>query len=120
MNTALHYIHRDGSNYKNSGRSVFSGEITTNLQRAFRAALDEGRYFIADQVDVPELFFTFGDDSVEDDHCWHEFSAFVVTHHEQTDSRTIQQFVGDVVGASGEKWKTFGQSKGQRHERRDE
>lgn len=114
LNTVFRYIYRDGSNYKNAGSVVFVGGISEDLEMQFRAALDERCYFIADRVRVPEVFFTYGEDSTDDDHCWHEFVAFEDTTDVASDDRTIEQFIGEVKAASAQGWTAFEQLKGRR------
>lgn len=114
MNTAFHYLYRDGFNCKKASMVVFSGSITPQLHKMLIAALDEQSYFVADQLRVPEVFFNYGDDCAESDHCWHEFSGLEATSDPVTDSRTIEQFVADVIDASSHGWRSFEQVNGRR------
>jgi hypothetical protein len=113
-NTRFEYLYRDASNYKQHGAVVLKGAITEELRKRFVAALDEELYFIADQINIPEVFITFGEDSKDDDHCWHEFSEFELTDAHGDDGRTVEQFVEAVEAASKHGWKTFEQQTGQR------
>lgn len=64
-NVIFYYQYRDGDNYKQSGAVVFANPddlpesyINTEIERN----LDDGVYFIASQIDVPEAFlYTEGD-----------------------------------------------------------
>lgn len=107
MNTKFNYLYRDASNYKNWGEVIFKGEYTPEMAVELTEYLDEGRYFIAHQVDIPEMFFDYGKDSIEDDHCWHEYGDMVLTEQEPTDPRTIQQFIQQVKEESELGWEEF-------------
>lgn len=93
MNTKLRYIYRDENNYKNAGTVIFSGMINPFLESRFRHSLDVGEFFIAEQIGVPELFFT---KKSEADHPWHEFVAFEDTTETVTDHRSIKEFIEEV------------------------
>jgi len=128
MNTAFNYMYRDGGNNKSYGTVVLAGEITEAQKERFAKALNEGEYFIASQVDVPEVFlwdpeadydpddpstypeelgagkYFIWDDM---DHSWHEFMDFDTTQAEPTDPRTIEQFVQAFERAKKAGWKEF-------------
>lgn len=105
-NSELQYIYRDGSNYKNQGSVVFEGKVTPQLRRRLITALHEEEYFIAGQIRVPEVFFSGVD---EDSHCFHEFVSLEVVKSKPNDSekRTITQFVEEVEAANKAGWKEF-------------
>lgn len=107
MNTIFNYLYRDASNYKNWGSVTFQGEYTPEQEGRMKNAFDMREFFIADQVDVDEVFFTYGELSKEDDHCWHEFDSLELTNEEATDERTFEEFVRDVEEASRLGWKEF-------------
>jgi hypothetical protein len=111
--TLFSYMYRDASNYKQHGEISFLGTITEDEEARLEAALDEGEYFIATQVRVPEVFFEYGEDSAEDHHCWHEYSG-VEPAMAATDpfNRTISQFIDEVVTASVAGWQEFEQKLG--------
>jgi len=108
MNTRVEYLYRDGSNYKQWGAVVFRGECDGSLARRLFAALDRGEFLIADQVRLPELFFT-DRPLYADDHCWHEMGEVTATSAVADDlhARTIEQFVAEMERASTEGWAVF-------------
>lgn len=82
MHIQLSYMYRDGSNYKKHGSVVFSN--TTNItpeviKDIVTSNLIDGEYFIAEDWDLPSLFF---EDKNEDDHQWHEFVSLEITNEE--------------------------------------
>lgn len=52
MNTRIHYLYRDASNYKQGHEVVVAGEIRYNK---IKDKLDDGVYFIASQVGLPDI-----------------------------------------------------------------
>jgi hypothetical protein len=127
-NTAFGYMYRDADNYKNSGRPVvFAGPPTPALEDRLRAALEDGEYFIASQIGVPEVFLydpalqydpddptTYPADLGAgpyainaSDHCWHEFTELRRTADPPTDPRTFAAFVAAVEAAAAEGWRAF-------------
>jgi hypothetical protein len=129
QNTAFEYLYRDGGNNKNWGRVVFAGAITPDETARFIKALEDGTYFIAAQIKVPEVFlwsvdadYDPDDDSTypaflasgryvisDGDHCLHEFSSFEATDDEPTDElkRSVTEFVNQVEIESRRGWKFF-------------
>ena len=127
MNTKFTYLYRDGANNKRFGSVVFTGMIDDGMKAAFNGALDDGSFFIAHQVRVPEVFLwdpkanydpeTFTGttppghyiivDSV--DHGWHQAHEFGETTDEPTDehNRTVAQFIEEVIAASVAGWQSF-------------
>jgi len=110
-NVEFSYLYRDGGNYKNFGRIVFSNseqieceEIRKVLSEAF---LEEG-LFIADQIRVPDVFLFANGQLSFDDHCYHEFGAVQSTEEQPSDlhKRTIGEFVAEVV-QQGRGWRVF-------------
>ena len=111
MNTRVEYLYRDGSNYKQWGVVVFRGVCDATLSRRLFETLDHGEFFIANQVRLPELFFT-DRPLYADDHCWHEMAEVIATSAVPDDplDRTIEEFVKEVEGASRVGWVVFDRS----------
>ena len=108
MNTVFSYLYRDGSNYKQWGSVVLAGAIADALTERFARSLESGQFFIADQLQVPEVF----PDSwpiYADDHCWHEWAGFETSDYSPNDSlsRTIEEFVRGAEQARIHGWKDF-------------
>lgn len=96
-NTLFSYMYRDASNYKQHGEVVFRGTFTPAQEKALKAALEDGEFFNAKVVKVPEVFFeTCG----EDDHGWHEFVSLSRTNKKPTDGRKFVEFLGWFVAAA--------------------
>lgn len=108
MNTRFEYLYRDGSNYKQWGAVVFRGICDSTLRSRLATALDSGELLIAQQVRLPELFFT-DRELYADDHCWHELADVTMTSDDPNDlfNRTIEEFVAEVERASRVGWATF-------------
>ena len=104
-------MYRDASNYKSHGGVVFEGLPGADSEDKIKAALESSCYFIASQVDVPDLFLFLDqyDYDEQDDHCWHEYIGLEPTDMEVTDERqrSISEFVAELckIGPSG--WKEF-------------
>lgn len=120
-NTRFSYLYRDASNYKNHGDVVFSGEFTPELEEKLTSVLNDGEYFIAHQVGIPEVFLWDKDLEYdeypvelvgtarykideEDDHVWHEFDGLSLTDAAPTDPRTIEEFIDEVVRQADLGW----------------
>lgn len=98
-NTRLTYQYRDASNYKQSDSVVFSGRIIDEQLRRLAAHLDEGTYFIAEQVALPNLRERW-DTHYDDDHVWHELvpdDDIEYTEAAPTDPRPVADFVDAFV-----------------------
>jgi hypothetical protein len=111
-NIKLHYLYRDGSNYKNWSEAVFSNAddlpadvITSVLRDAF---LEDG-LFIAHQVRIPEVFLAAEDQLTFDDHCFHEFESVEATCDAPNDAcrRSIRQFMEEVAREAKRGWRAF-------------
>jgi hypothetical protein len=82
--TALEYRYRDASNYKASGRILLYGRLSDADRASIMGSLEDGEFFVAEQVGVPPLYealyqLSGGPNENEDDHGWHEFIAFTDT-----------------------------------------
>jgi len=109
-NVKFEYLYRDGGNYKNYGSCVFKNpdnlsvdEIERRLEIAFLNRL----HFIAEQVELPELFHD--DYPTTDDVSFHEYSGVELSKEDESDSsqRTIKEFVEKVEKESAIGWKLF-------------
>jgi len=96
MNIQLNYLYRDASNYKQYGNVVFSnaGNIEFEvIKNVIGRNLIDGEFFIADEWDLPPLFF---EDKNEDDHQWHEFESLVLTNSEEC-STNIDELLKKIL-----------------------
>lgn len=75
MNTEIHYMYRDASNYKRGKRVVVAGELTFEQLRPF---LSDGCNFIAGDVGLDDLQLTWQEDGfdfpTDDDHVYSEIT----------------------------------------------
>lgn len=71
-NTRLDYLYRDASNHKQWHHVIVAGELSF---AALAPYLDEGIYFIPQQVGLEALQARFGDTLTTEDHPWHELYA---------------------------------------------
>ena len=111
-NVKVHYLYRDGSNYKKWAEIVFLDDedlasefVTARLRESF---LEDG-LFIAHQVRVPEVFLAAEDQLTPDDHCFHEFESVEATSDAPNDGcgRTIREFMAEVAGETNCGWRAF-------------
>ncbi|MGM0559277.1 MAG: hypothetical protein ACQEVA_23035 [Myxococcota bacterium] len=100
QNTALIYLYRDASNYKEWGRTVFGGSPSDALEKRLTAALLEGEWFIAHQVGLRSLYLFEAGDPTRDDHIRHEFHSVEETDDSATDPRTFSEMVAAFESAN--------------------
>lgn len=98
-NVRLNYLYRDASNYKKWGAVIFSNPDARALEKIeeeLTACFEEQMYFIASQVDIPEVFLFISDYPFsDDDHFFHEYDSIERTYEDANDSkgRSISEFV---------------------------
>jgi len=109
-NIKFKYLYSDAGNYKKFGYAIFSNpesipidEVREKLEKAF----EQKMFFIAQQVDLQELFFE--DFPSDDDISFHEFDGLEVTDEplNSLSKLTIKQFVELVDLESSKGWKVF-------------
>ena len=79
MQTIFEYRYRDAGNFKGYGSVALEGSLTPQQEETIRMKLQDGDFFIAEQVGVPPLYdqlYQWSDGPIETDHCWHEFVGF--------------------------------------------
>jgi len=110
-NIGFYYLYRDASNFKRRGCIVFSNPkgLTPILVSNQIKKIIPNDLFIADQVQLPELFIYNTEPLNPDDHCFHEFSKTVATDDEADDLfyRTIADFIDEITKALRDGWQTF-------------
>ena len=108
-NVKFSYLYRDGSNYKKWGEIVFSNreevaieEIDSRLRQSFESE----EFFVAHQIQIPEVFLYADGKVTEYDHCFHAFSAIELTDDPPNDKRqrSISSFVQQVESESRRGW----------------
>lgn len=112
-NIRFSYMYRDASNCKNHGKAVFTNRTllgVDEIEQRIKAALHDGKYFIAWQVKLEELFF---ETPCDDDHPWHEYVQVEETTLAACDPanwiihrhlRDVTEFIADVEKASKAGW----------------
>ena len=93
-NTRIEFLYRDASNYKAYNSVVVSGTFTDEQINQIIDSLEDGMYFIPEQIGFPvERFGSI----TEDDHCWCELTAF---DFETTDDEpTLKMSANEVLKA---------------------
>ncbi len=79
MRTIFEYRYRDAGNFKASGSVTLEGSLTPQQEKAIRTKLQDGDFFIAEQIGVPPLYdqlYQWSSGPIDTDHCWHEFVGF--------------------------------------------
>lgn len=101
------YLYRDAANYKQYSAVCFANPTNLDLasiRQCFEEAAIDKQWFIARQVDLPELFF----ETLQgpDDHLLHEIESLeLVSNAEEIfDPRTIEQFLQQFQQASACGW----------------
>lgn len=99
MNIRFNYLYRDAGNYKAYGVIVFSGAdrvSATDAELVLEKLLIDGEYFVAGDVDVPDLRPAALDCML--DHDWHEVESLedCVDPPDDQFGRTIVEFIDAV------------------------
>ena len=87
MWTSFDYMYRDAGNFKAFGSVTLRGDLGDADRQEIRGRLDQGEYFIAEQVGVPPLYeelYQWSNGPTRSDHCWHEFIGFRELHSAPT------------------------------------
>lgn len=96
MNTRIHYMYRDASNYKASGSQVVRG-IKKTVTEAELQELKKIEDFIPYEVGFTalqeELMAYSGGELTDDDHVWHTLEEMVQVTAEPTVDMTFDDFV---------------------------
>lgn len=103
-NTKISYLYRDASNYKITTGIILKGEITETQKKAIMDSLDEGEYFIPEQIGL--IHPMFSDGWTEDDHCFCELNSddFSICEDEPTEELSIEELVDRFVKAGKDGW----------------
>jgi len=73
---AFEYLYRDAANYKAYGRIWLKGNISKLQKYAIVGKLQDGDFFIAEQLEIPALYdelYSLSSGPTNDDHVWHTF-----------------------------------------------
>jgi len=104
MNTRIYYLYRDGSNNKIGSQEVLSGTLTDQQISDIRRVCDEGQYFIANDVGLPDLQIQWAKKGfpfpTDDDHAWSELESIEPTENPTTLTLTAEELYGRFVTIS--------------------
>lgn len=100
MNTYFGYLYRDASNYKNWNEVIIKGRLTPKQKEDIISTLNEGLWFIPEQVGLPVERFS---DVTEDDHCWCELELENIndTDLPATELGTAQEIYDAFMAVNG-------------------
>jgi len=96
-NIQLSYLYRDAGNYKLFGQVIFRNPENLSLEiikAKIGAQLIDGEFFDAAKWGLPLM--QFEDYLPEVDHSWYEFEDVELTSIENSDNRTIAEFIKEI------------------------
>jgi hypothetical protein len=99
-NIKFNYLYRDAENYKNWGSVIFENptkESLVEIDKKIKQGLIDSEFFIAEDVDIPTLYFSSYLDEI--DHQFHEYSSIEFTNDKVNDikNRTILIFIEQLT-----------------------
>lgn len=99
-NTALSYLYRDASNYKQHADVIFSGALTLDEAHQLLNAMDEEDSFVPSAVGLNDLQDMMCSDwDPEEDHPLHEIDGLALTDKQATETQTAQAFLNAFLNA---------------------
>ena len=109
QNIKFNYLYRDAGNYKSWGDVIFANSddlLLSTIEKRLKQAFEQEVFFIADRININELFF---EEITDDDHCYHEFDSVEITDKDVTDSlnRKIKSFIEQIEAESMRGWRAF-------------
>lgn len=111
MWTIFEYLYRDAHNHKAFGQVAFAGSVGRDRWDEALASLDEGTYFIAEQIGLPPIYGKLlrwsSGVPTDADHCWHEYASnFVVEESDLPPAIPLDESVDEFVDrlAAVEHW----------------
>ncbi|MGI2324354.1 hypothetical protein ACRRRV_06450 [Methylococcus sp. S1B] len=102
MYSVFEYLYRDAANYKAWGSVLLHGLPSPSDIDLLVGCLEDGAYFVAEQVGIPVLYETLhavSGGQTEDDHAFHEFVAWQVVTREGEEMLTAWGSVEDLLNA---------------------
>src|SRR6478736_688395 len=91
--TVFEYIYRDAGNYKVYGAVLLKGKYSSESEDKIRCHLNDGQWFIAEQIGIPALFgqlWRYGGGPTEDDMPFHEFVS--LREANESDISSLENF----------------------------
>ena len=96
MNIKFCYLYRDSANYKQYNQIVFSNANHVNIgmiRKIIKQNLIDGEWFIASNLNLPDLQPKNYLWDSQIDHEWHEFESVAETYDEVTNESSIDVFL---------------------------
>ena len=96
-NICLHYLYRDGGNYKNPGSIVFANPLRRSLPKVdalLQSHLIDSLFFVTADWSIPDLHFTVYPYDEETNHDWHEYGGVRETTEEANED--LEYFLARV------------------------
>ena len=107
------YLYRDADNYKKWGEMCFdnpNNRLASSIERDIRSTLIDNTWFVAHQVQIPELFLFEDTTATHADHCYHEFIGIqpcVDDLPREKIEESIERLVARFKAASLKGWSAF-------------
>lgn len=98
--SVFEYLYRDASNYKAYGSVILRGSVSTDEKKRLLGYLNDGQWFIAEQVGLPPLFeelWKYSDGPNEDDFPFHEFADLRLARDEEIIDANVWGDVQDLL-----------------------
>lgn len=92
MQVIFEYTYRDAANYSSNGVLLLIGQRGTREVEAIEQRLEEGEFFIAEQVDIPPLYerlWRYSNGPNVDDHVWHTYRRIRPARREDVEDLPI-------------------------------
>lgn len=103
MNTLISYLYRDSNNYKRAAAVVVAGYNAQTI-KAIEDALDEGCYFLAEEVGLENLRDMWSSHYDDADHIWHEWTGAEPVSRPADAELTLEQLADRFVLAGAAGW----------------
>ena len=106
MNLAIHYMYRDGANWKEFTHVIFTNPrnlLVADVEKVLFSCLVDGDKFVAENVGLPTAYLDDRDDP--DAHGYHQFLSVKETEKEATDERSITRLLIDFAAENLRGWK---------------
>ena len=87
--TLFNYLYRDAGNYKAWGTVSLDGEVAGERWQEALGKLEDGEFFVAEQLGVPPLYgalYELSGGPTPTDHCWHTFVDIEVVNEAEPDA----------------------------------
>ncbi len=109
LNTGLHYMYRDGANYKKFGTLIFAGVITVEQLKAIDDSLlrdEQDDDFLPRQVGIQPLCYFADEAGYNDDfdHPVHTLNGIFLTKRKPDQAMTLDELVSNFKDVGPDGW----------------